>query len=248
MATIELDLAEYRTLIDRQNQLENDLAAARAANIISIAHRVDERLNRLAGHAVPLVKFAMAHLSPEAVHGWPRRDLEGFIRLLAERPMESVAAEVDEASWLEDARAFVRECEDWDGRRERKQVSLAQASLAKPQAAYMAHPIGSDQQRPDNIRRAHRWFRYLVEAFPEYAICVPWLPYVENLDESWRKRGLRDDLLVLDRCDLVILVGGRISAGMQEEALRAKELGKRVVDLTHLGVLPPPGAEEVVIG
>lgn len=235
---ITLDLSEYQKIINTQQGLEKQLAACQTANAVETARLVDERLNRIAAHAVPIVKFAMAYLSPENTHGWPRRDLDAFVSLLEDRPHTAIGAQMDESTWVDDARAFVQECADWDARRERRQVTIGKPGDRKT-VAYMAHPIGRGDQRKENITRALRWQRYLVVATP-YAICTPWLPYVLTLEEeTHRERGVADDLEIARRCDRIILCGGRLSDGMRREEDLFKSLGKPVEDMLHLGEEPP---------
>lgn len=83
---------------------------------------------------------------------------------------------------------------------------------------YMAHPVGDGPSRAGNIRNAKLWFRLLAELVPQVGFSVPWLPYVETLDEAlYRERGMRDDLEQLGRCDGIVAVGGRFSPGMTLE-------------------------------
>lgn len=102
--------------------------------------------------------------------------------------------------------------------------------------AYLAHPVGPDgPNRTLNIRSAKLWLRALVEIYDGCAFSVPWLPYVETLDESaHRDRGIRDDLVGLERCDAVVAVGGRISVGMGVEIDYARRIGIDVIDLTFV--------------
>jgi hypothetical protein len=46
---------------------------------------------------------------------------------------------------------------------------------------------------------------------------------------------------LVERCDAVWLVGGRVSSGMQIEADHAIGRGIDVIDLTHMGDEPPGG-------
>jgi hypothetical protein len=104
---------------------------------------------------------------------------------------------------------------------------------------YMAHPIGGDPE--GNLARARRWMRWILDHYPMVAVCVPWLPYVEVLDDydpEHRDRGVRDDLEILKRCDEVWLVGDRVSPGMEAEKWLAISLGKVVVDFTQTGLVP----------
>lgn len=110
---------------------------------------------------------------------------------------------------------------------------------------YLAHPVGpsrtSEEQeaRSANIRNALGWLRFLVDHTP-WSISAPWLPYVMTLEEEiYRDRGIADDLAGLERCDLVVLCGGRISPGMEAEAAFARKKSIPVVDLTSLGYKAP---------
>jgi hypothetical protein len=106
---------------------------------------------------------------------------------------------------------------------------------------YVAHPVGDGPDRASNVARAKRWVRWLIGRYTECAISVPWLPYVELLDESPenRARGIGDDLAVLRRCDTIVLVGGVVTPGMKAELEEARHRGLEVLDLTHLGAEPP---------
>lgn len=113
--------------------------------------------------------------------------------------------------------------------------------MTRKLVAYLAHPVGHDPvQREKNIANTRAWLRFLVD-HTDYAISVPWLPYVCELEEElYRDRGIADDLASLERCDIVILCGGRVSPGMAAEADHAHRHGIPVVDLTGYGYTPPP--------
>lgn len=110
--------------------------------------------------------------------------------------------------------------------------------------AYLAHPVGPDstpaevEARDLNIQSALGWLRWLVDS-TTWAISAPWLPYVMRLSESQRDRGMRDNFATLERCDLVVLTGGRVSPGMELERHHAFSCGMPVVDLTSLGARAP---------
>jgi hypothetical protein len=109
--------------------------------------------------------------------------------------------------------------------------------------AYLAHPVSAPTQAgiDANLANARAWLKFLVDVTP-WAISCPWMPYVECLPDTpgnpYRERGLADDLAMVERHDLVILVGGRVSAGMQMERDHAVKHGIRVVDLSY--VTSPP--------
>jgi len=106
---------------------------------------------------------------------------------------------------------------------------------------YLAHPVGSDADRAANLERVRRWFRWALDEYLDSAIVVPWLPYCQNLAETPdnRKRGIRDDLAVLSRCDAILLCGGWLSPGMDAELTLARKLGLEVINRLCLGNEPP---------
>lgn len=100
---------------------------------------------------------------------------------------------------------------------------------------YMAHPFGGD---PRNLDRAKRWYTWLVREFPRNAYQCQWVIECElfgigetNSAGPAFTRGLE----VVRRCDAVVLVGGRISDGMKQEARAAIA----VLDLSMIGDEPP---------
>jgi hypothetical protein len=110
------------------------------------------------------------------------------------------------------------------------------------EVAYFAHPLAGNVQ--ENIKRAKRWLRWLMDYEPNVAFCCPWLPFVDVLDEGrpdHRRRGLRDDIVIARRCDGIVLCGGRISNGMRMEMEAVVEVGGWVADLTKFGEEPPVG-------
>ena len=75
--------------------------------------------------------------------------------------------------------------------------------------------------------------------------CAPvadWIVLSGQWDETRREAGLEIDKALIARCDAVLLVGGRISPGMQIEKEHAESLGTLVVNLTFLGEDPPEKA------
>lgn len=72
-----------------------------------------------------------------------------------------------------------------------------------------------------NIDRALRWLAWLRKSFPETTFIAPWIASVmsgeDNADPKQREAGLVDDCAAVERCDGIVLCGGRISSGMQRE-------------------------------
>ncbi len=109
---------------------------------------------------------------------------------------------------------------------------------------YLAHPVGQDpEERKRNLENVQKWFLYLFEHCPDWALNVPWFIYVMNLDEKHRARAMRDDLRVLDTCKAIVLTGGKISGGMATELGLAQMKGLKVIDLTGFGYEPVDSEE-----
>jgi hypothetical protein len=95
-----------------------------------------------------------------------------------------------------------------------------------------------------NIASAKVWLVWLSRRFPTVTFIAPWIAALDggggdDLDPECRRRGIRDCLRTVRRCDGIVLLGGRVSNGMREEALHARS----VIYLTGLGRVPP--AEEI---
>ena len=113
---------------------------------------------------------------------------------------------------------------------------------------YLAHPVAPVPGGPtvaENVTNALAWLKCIVLASRGWAVCAPWIPYVQVLEDSGkvecpiRRRGMADDLAVLERCDFMVMVGGRISRGMQGEKEHAEERGIPVFDWTSAGYRVP---------
>lgn len=114
---------------------------------------------------------------------------------------------------------------------------------------YLAHPVGGDVD--GNVKRALAWLAWLRRGEPGRAIVAPWIAGIlagENDDDpEQRERGLLDCETTCERVDGIVLVGGRISSGMQREIERVKLRRWRGVrpqpgwisDLTSLGATAP---------
>lgn len=72
-----------------------------------------------------------------------------------------------------------------------------------------------------NIDRAMRWLAWLRRSFPETTFIAPWIASVlaraDDADASQREAGFVDDCAVVERCDGIVLCGGRICSGMRRE-------------------------------
>lgn len=106
---------------------------------------------------------------------------------------------------------------------------------------YMAHPVAGDAK--SNAQRALRWLAWLRKQEPEAIITAPWLASLlsgdDDADPRQRERAVREGEVIAAMCDGVILVGGRISSGMQRELDICAGNGGTICDLTSLGADPP---------
>lgn len=115
---------------------------------------------------------------------------------------------------------------------------------------YMTAPLSAPTKEgiAANIARAKRWYKWIATNF-EVAVVADWILCVELLDdqnENDREYGLACDLSVVEVCNELWHVGGRISAGAALEGDHADEMAVKRVDLTFLGDEPPVGVPEVL--
>lgn len=114
------------------------------------------------------------------------------------------------------------------------------------QVWYLAHPVTGDPE--GNVKNAIAWIRFLTLVAPERVYIAPWVAEVQaffgqDVTPDFYDRVLADDMDVVRRCDGVVMVGGRISRGMDLEACAARESGGEVQDLSCLRSPPEgPGA------
>jgi hypothetical protein len=106
---------------------------------------------------------------------------------------------------------------------------------------YVCHPVGGDVD--GNIKRSLRWISWLRRSFPTVTFNASWIAGIlsgeDDADPAQREAGLVDCEAVVAICHGVVLVGGRISSGMERERLAAFEVRGEIVDLTWLGVEAP---------
>lgn len=111
---------------------------------------------------------------------------------------------------------------------------------------YMAHPIRGDVT--DNIARALRWLKFLRRKYPAVTFVAPYIASLlsgeDDADPVQRQAGLEDARALIVRLDGVVLVGGRLTEGMNFEAkacLAPGDLLAAVYDMIFLGPEPPIG-------
>ncbi len=107
---------------------------------------------------------------------------------------------------------------------------------------YMAHPLNA--ATPDGVElnrsRAVEWGAWLADTF-DVAVAADWIWLSLAWDETPenRARGLEIDKATIERCNAIVLCGGRLSSGMRIELEHAVQCGKKVIDLLAMGCVPP---------
>jgi hypothetical protein len=105
---------------------------------------------------------------------------------------------------------------------------------------YMSHPVSAPTREGvlQNLENAKDWVVRLVKDLG-VAVTADWITLASRWDETVREFALSIDRAQVERCDAVVMVGGRISEGMQIEANHARLFGIPVHDWTYLGYAPP---------
>jgi hypothetical protein len=109
-------------------------------------------------------------------------------------------------------------------------------------SVYVAHPLGAGPDRENNRRRAAVWVAWLAERYFVAPVCS-WITLAEVWPETQRDLGLEVDRALVEFCGRVVLVGDRVSPGMQCEARWAME----VIDLTFVRCSTPDALTEGAI-
>lgn len=107
--------------------------------------------------------------------------------------------------------------------------------------AYLAAPLSAETcvLVEHNRARAARWTAWAARNGVS-PVCT-WITLTGCWDESPhnRRRGLEIDCRLIEVCDVVLWVGGRVSDGMRVEGHHADVHRVPVLDLTALGLEPP---------
>jgi hypothetical protein len=112
--------------------------------------------------------------------------------------------------------------------------------------AYLAHPLGDNHlpdlavEHGDNMAGSQDWFCFLIAATP-WAIECSWREYRSALNQSfYGGRTVVDQRVILRRCNLLVLAGGKIAPHMTQLCRFAREVPPiPVLDLSYLGTHPP---------
>jgi hypothetical protein len=100
---------------------------------------------------------------------------------------------------------------------------------------YLAAPFTGDPG--GNLERARRWVAWLMEREPDVAVQCSWMALGE-VPRDQVERVLLDCEALAATCEWIVLVGGRVTAGMERELQACIEGGGYVADLTSLGPDP----------
>jgi hypothetical protein len=107
---------------------------------------------------------------------------------------------------------------------------------------YLSTPLWQDV--PGAMRVAERWVAWVLAAYPHIVPFSAWLVWGATMgDAAGRMRALDCAVEVVQRCDEIWMVGGRITPLMQAEMTSAERYGKRVLDLSFMGLDPPVGRD-----
>lgn len=93
---------------------------------------------------------------------------------------------------------------------------------------------------------AREWLAAITESV-DVSLVATWISEVEVIgddDPAQRKAGLARCMAVIHRCDAIVLVGGSISPGMEQEDRFAFNQGIPRLDLTGCGHWPHDNPEQ----
>jgi hypothetical protein len=110
---------------------------------------------------------------------------------------------------------------------------------------YLDHPLGDagTLEYHDNIANSGKWLDFLVSCTP-WVVIAPWAFYAQHLHGHAMevRRGV-DTLHMIDRCDMVVLCGGRLAPHSRLVTKRARGRGVPLLDLGPMGFEPPEVSE-----
>lgn len=105
---------------------------------------------------------------------------------------------------------------------------------------YVAHPVAGAVAA--NIKSAFGWMEWLLHRWPRIAFMAPWVVEAHVLDDGDpldREDALLRGEAIVSLVDAVLLVGGRVSVGMERERITVLKSGGDAVDFTRAGASPP---------
>lgn len=103
----------------------------------------------------------------------------------------------------------------------------------------IAHEVRVKAALKANLERAMRWLSWLRRSFPETTFIAPWISSImaeaDDSDPKQREAGLVDCCAVVERCDGIVLCGGRIASGMRRETEHGQMRHKIWIDPADQG-------------
>lgn len=113
---------------------------------------------------------------------------------------------------------------------QRRRSASVDARTTKP-VAYIAHQLSGDREA--NRAAAAKWVAWAGKQ--GVAPVATWIVLAGEWDEeTGRDLGLDIDRRLIERCDVVLLCGPRLSGGMQVEAEHAQKVGVPILNLVRL--------------
>lgn len=112
---------------------------------------------------------------------------------------------------------------------------------------YVAHPVSGDPL--GNCDKVCAWIKWLTLNVPEHIFIAPWVAEVrafadENALPEFYDRVLADDQEVVRHCDGILLVGGKVSRGMQLELDAARATNKLIINVAGWDRVPSGPLED----
>lgn len=112
--------------------------------------------------------------------------------------------------------------------------------------AYLTHPLGERDAGDgtawgDNLANAMQWFRFMVQA-TRWSMSCPWYAYAVAVQDVFhRPRMLVDQVELVGRSDILVMVGGYVSPHMRIELVAAQRSKRKIplLNLNDLGYVPP---------
>jgi len=112
---------------------------------------------------------------------------------------------------------------------------------------YLAHPY---EGNPESLVRARNWVRSIEAAVEDVAVVAHWIVECQIWDDAnqaERAASMARNFAVLARCNAIVLVGGRVSKGMEAERDMAQRTNLTVIDWTPLGKTPIENLADVLM-
>lgn len=116
---------------------------------------------------------------------------------------------------------------------------------------FLTHPLGDKDAdwgstHGNNLASAMGWLR-LVKQETGWAICYPSMAYAAaGMDDVFFRRSMITDLIeIMERCDVLVMVGGVASPHMRIELAHARQRRISVLDLLDLGPRATDRADEI---